>query len=193
MELVVREGADGVTIRAVSQAAGANVAAVHYHFGSRAGLLAALVQSASAPVIDAQRAGLAQLAARDGPVAVADLVGAWGRPLLRVALSADPSARRLGAIVGQALAAPRSELDEAVRDVVRETDSRLVDGLREALPQTAQADLWLRLAVMATVVAGLASGAFEAHLARAEPGDRLEERLLEVLTAIATTGAVPPA
>ncbi len=185
-ELIVEGGPDAATVRAVSGRAGTNVAAVSYHFGSRRALIAAVVESISKPIVEEQRQGLARLETRPSPASADEWVAAWGRPLLRAALSPGPEARQLGNLIGQALAAPRSELDDAVREVVLETDERLVAGLLRAQPGTEEGDVRLRLAVMATVVAGLASGGFESHLSRAEPDQRLDERLLLILTRIAT-------
>jgi hypothetical protein len=103
-----------------------------------------------------------------------------------MAASSSPGASRLGHLIGQAVASPGSRLDAAVQDVVVETDERLVQGLLSAQPQTPEADIRLRLAVMVSVVAGLASGAFATHLARAGPRADLEPRLLAILTTIAT-------
>jgi AcrR family transcriptional regulator len=42
-ELIAARGVDGVSVRAVNTAAGANVAAVHYHFGSKEALVDAVL------------------------------------------------------------------------------------------------------------------------------------------------------
>ncbi len=42
-QIVVRDGLEGLTLDAIARAAGVNKAATHYHFGSKAGLIEALV------------------------------------------------------------------------------------------------------------------------------------------------------
>lgn len=42
-EIVVQQGLEGLTLDAIARAAGVNKAATHYHFGSKAGLIEALV------------------------------------------------------------------------------------------------------------------------------------------------------
>lgn len=42
--LLLESGYDNVSVRAINAAAGANAAAVHYHFGSRDRLVAALLE-----------------------------------------------------------------------------------------------------------------------------------------------------
>jgi AcrR family transcriptional regulator len=49
-ELFARRGFDGVTIRDLAEAANVNVAAVHYHFGGKNELYAAVIEEVFAPV-----------------------------------------------------------------------------------------------------------------------------------------------
>ena len=46
--LFAERGVDAASLRAVMGAAGTNVAAVHYHFGSKDGLVRALIERRSA-------------------------------------------------------------------------------------------------------------------------------------------------
>ncbi|MEW1862427.1 TetR/AcrR family transcriptional regulator [Streptomyces sp. NBC_00669] len=48
--LFLEKGADQVSLRAVNAAAGLNPGAVHYHFGSREGLISALLEQELSPV-----------------------------------------------------------------------------------------------------------------------------------------------
>lgn len=190
-ELVVEGGLEALTVRAVSLAAGTNVAAVSYHFGSRDALVAAVVETLSEPVLANQTKALSTLEASDQPLTVAHWVRGWGAPLLDVALSSDRRDRQLGRLIGQALADPESSLGEVVRGVVAETDSRFVGGLRDTLPSVPEPELQLRLAAMVSIVAGIASGAFGSHLARAQPELQLRERVLDILISIAAGPGVP--
>lgn len=49
-QLFLEKGADQVSLRAVNAAAGLNPGAVHYHFGSREGLVSALLEQELGPV-----------------------------------------------------------------------------------------------------------------------------------------------
>ncbi|MFF2327112.1 MULTISPECIES: TetR/AcrR family transcriptional regulator [unclassified Streptomyces] len=49
-QLFLEKGADQVSLRAVNGAAGLNPGAVHYHFGSREGLISALLEQELGPV-----------------------------------------------------------------------------------------------------------------------------------------------
>jgi AcrR family transcriptional regulator len=182
-ELLAAHGESALTVRAVSQAAGANVAAVKYHFGSRDGLIAEVDAQETRPVAEAQRAALEAL----GPGSPAGAwVRAWAAPLIEVAVSGTPDARRLGRLIGQGHSLPLGELDTSVRDAVAEATRLLLDGLEAALPGVPRAELVLRLALAASALAGLAGGAYEPFLTQAEPGRELEQRILQRLVAVFT-------
>ncbi|RKQ92614.1 TetR family transcriptional regulator [Solirubrobacter pauli] len=183
-EILAGRGEPALTLRAVSAAAEANVAAVQYHFGSREALVAAVVTEATRPVVDAQLSALDALDADATPRA---LVKAWALPLVRVAIGRTPEERRLGRIVGQTLAAPFAQVDVQVRALASRPADRLIAGLDRALPHVGEDDLTLRVALMSSALAGFASGAFEPWLERAAPDQELEARLLERLVRLATS------
>jgi AcrR family transcriptional regulator len=185
-EILATSGEAGLTVRALSVAAGTNVAAVKYHFGSREGLIAEVVARETRHVVDEQRAALDALELEEAPASAAAWVEAWSRPLVRVAVGGHPEARRLGRIIGQGHASPMGDLDASVRESASDATERLVRGLARALPGTPAGDLVLRVALMASALAGFAGGAFEPFLARAEPERDLEARMLARLVAIAT-------
>ena len=88
---LLESGYDRFSIRAVNAAAGANPAAVHYHFGSKEALVAALLEERLAPL---WAEPLAELSCRldDGPApSVGELVDVVLDPL--VALTEDPAGR----------------------------------------------------------------------------------------------------
>jgi len=80
LDLLADRGEDGVTLRALTDAAGANVAAVSYHFGSLQSLCDASVEYALERYLDAQEEALSGL----GPEStLEELAGAFARPMVR--------------------------------------------------------------------------------------------------------------
>lgn len=173
--LLAQEGEAGVTLRALSARSGANVAAVKYHFGSREALIVHVVEVAVRPVVDAQVAALEAVPEEAG---VAAWVEAWATPLIAVAVGGAP----LGRVIAQTLAAPAGSLDVQVREATTRATELLLDGLARALPDVAAADRSLRLALMASALAGFAGGSYAPFLT----GTDLEARILERLVAIAS-------
>ena len=80
LDLLAERGEDGVTLRAVTDAAGANVAAVSYHFGSLQSLCDASVEYALERYLDAQEEALSALAPES---TVDELATAFARPMVR--------------------------------------------------------------------------------------------------------------
>ncbi|WP_458689763.1 TetR/AcrR family transcriptional regulator [Nocardia tengchongensis] len=85
-QLLLTEPYDEVSVRAVCAAAGANPAAVHYHFGSKEALVGALIEDRLGPLWAEGLAGAS--GGRDSVPAVVDTILA---PF--VALAADPLGR----------------------------------------------------------------------------------------------------
>ena len=80
--LLLGSGYDAVSVRAINSAAGMNPAAVHYHFGSKEGLVGALLEERLAPIWQAQ------LASIDANPTVEELVDIVVGPLAE--LTQDP-------------------------------------------------------------------------------------------------------
>jgi AcrR family transcriptional regulator len=80
LDLLAERGEDGVTLRVLTDAADANVAAVSYHFGSLKALCEASVEYALERYLDAQEEAVSAL----GPEStLEDLAAAFARPMMR--------------------------------------------------------------------------------------------------------------
>jgi AcrR family transcriptional regulator len=80
LDLLAERGEDGVTLRELTDAADANVAAVSYHFGSLRALCEASVAYALERYLDAQEEAVSAL----GPEStLEDLAAAFARPMMR--------------------------------------------------------------------------------------------------------------
>ena len=80
LDLLAERGEDGVTLRALTDAADANVAAVSYHFGSLKALYEASVEYALERYLDAQEEALSALGTES---TIEDLAAAFARPMMR--------------------------------------------------------------------------------------------------------------
>lgn len=149
--LLAERGFRGTSVRAITDLAGANLAAVGYHFGSKAELLTAVVRRVVEPITAAQGAGLDRLLARTPDPPVADLVEAFAGPLfdgtpsgggartsrLIVAIIADPAAE-MRAWTGPA--------EDAVHD-------RYLTAFGRVLPGLSPEELWFRVRGVLAVAA----------------------------------------
>jgi AcrR family transcriptional regulator len=79
LDLLAERGEEGVTLRELTDAADANVAAVSYHFGSLRSLLDAAIEQALERYLDAQQAAVSGL----HPESTLDeLAAAFARPMI---------------------------------------------------------------------------------------------------------------
>src|ERR1700750_2104606 len=79
LTLISDRGEDGVTLRELTDAAGANVSAVSYHFGSLQALCDAAIEHAMERCLDAQQEALSGL----GPASTVEaLAAAFARPMI---------------------------------------------------------------------------------------------------------------
>jgi AcrR family transcriptional regulator len=85
--LFLDAGYENVSVRAVCATAGVNPAAVHYHFGSKVGLVSALLEARLGPLWE----DALTEAAGEGPAGISDAVRIVVEPL--VELAGDPAGR----------------------------------------------------------------------------------------------------
>jgi AcrR family transcriptional regulator len=80
LNLIAERGEEGVTLRELTDAAEANVAAVSYHFGSLGALCEAAIEDALERYLDAQQEAVGAL----GPEStLEELAAAFARPMMR--------------------------------------------------------------------------------------------------------------
>jgi len=151
--LFAERGYRGTSVRAITDRAGANLAAVAYHFGSKAELLAAVARRVIEPITAAQAAGLDRLLARTPDPAVADLVAAFVGPLFDEMPAGAASGARTSRMIMTILSDPAEEArawSGPAEDTVRD---RFVAAFERALPGLPAEELWFRLRGVLAVTA----------------------------------------
>lgn len=79
LDLLAERGEDGVSLREITNAAGANVAAVSYHFGSLKALCDAAVEQGLVTYLAAQQEAVGRLGADPS---LEELAAAFARPMI---------------------------------------------------------------------------------------------------------------
>ncbi|MBN8247700.1 MAG: CerR family C-terminal domain-containing protein [Verrucomicrobia bacterium] len=128
-EVFAEHGFRNATVREICQRAGANVAAVNYHFGDKASLYAAVLAELSRLAQDRfpSDAGL------DDNATPRQRLTAFIRSFLQRVLSEDLSARH-GRIMAREMVEPTEALDRMARDYIQPQADLLRDILRDLLP-----------------------------------------------------------
>ena len=159
LDLLAQRGEDGVTLRALTAAADANVAAVSYHFGSLKALCEASVEYALERYLDAQEEAVSALGAES---TLDELAAAFAQPMIH-ALAAGGRDLAVMRIVARAGMDPPRGWDrfDARFDRIR-ADVRPV--LRAKLPDVKDRELRLRTRCVAGMLNWLALAPIGAEL-----------------------------
>lgn len=147
-EILAEHGLEGLSLRTVTTRASVNLASVHYYFGSKDGLVTALVREHFTPINIARLNSLdAAIARADGKAPVLDdVVDAFVEPLLVAHVpAADPRASIVRRAVGQMLALPPDFSDNLFRETFGTIASRFHQALSRALPQLSAAEVYWRM------------------------------------------------
>jgi AcrR family transcriptional regulator len=151
--LVAERGYRGTSVRAVTDLAGANLAAVGYHFGSKAELLAAVARRVVEPINAAQCAGLDRLLARTPDPPVTELVAAFTGPMFDGMPAGDEDGARTSRLIMTIISDPAEEMRDWTgpeQDTVRD---RYLAAFGRALPGLSSEELWFRMRGILAVVA----------------------------------------
>lgn len=193
--LFIEGGEEATSLRAITRAAGANVAAVHYHFGGRDELLRAVLDRKLAP-LNAQRLRLLDqaVATHGDRVPVQVLLAAFLRPDLElIAKLCDtgqvPFARFMGRVYSQPSPAVAGFLDRQFHSV----GDRLFALLERAVPDVEAAELRIRMRMVVALVTVLFATAPEPGQTGPLGTDDLDEQLARLVAFLAPGLAAPPA
>jgi AcrR family transcriptional regulator len=119
------------SMRALTARAGVNLAAVHYHFGSKEGLFRALVERRFSPINEERLARLDSLEAQGDPT-LEQILEALVAPIVQLRFDDPGAASQLVQIIGRLTSAKSFDVED-FGDVFRETSERFFPALRRAL------------------------------------------------------------
>src|SRR4051794_12668265 len=175
LDLLAQRGEDGVTLRELTDAADANVAAVSYHFGSLKAICEASVEFALERYLDAQEEAVSAL----GPEStLEEAAAAFARPMMR-ALSNGGRDLDVMRIVARAGIDPPLGWDrfDARFDRIRR---QALQVLKANLPGVGDRELIFRIRCAAGMLSWLALAPIGAEL-RGQSERRIERRLVPPL------------
>jgi AcrR family transcriptional regulator len=142
--MFAEQGFSGVSLRQLTAAAGVNLAAVNYHFGSKEGLLAAIFESRCRPMNEERLARLETCAEEAGkPPLLEQIIAAFIAPALSSTTDVAGGATftRLRAVLSV-------EHNELARNLIAKyfdtTSTRFVAALARALPHLSHAEVFWR-------------------------------------------------
>jgi AcrR family transcriptional regulator len=144
--LFAEHGIGATSLRSVIAEAGVNLAAVHYHFGSKEGLTKAVVSRRVDPLNEKRLEMLAECekaAGRRKP-SLAGIVEAFIGPPLRVSRESEGGATFMK-LMGRLLAEPGYFFGTIVPEKFQEIGERFMKALEKALPALSDEEILWRL------------------------------------------------
>ena len=149
-QAIALNGYAGTTLRSIVKEAGVNLAAVHYHFGSKEGLYEALIARIARPIVTEQLAILDRLeAAADGPLTVKELLTAYLKPSLDPVMQGKKVKPMRSQFIGRCRTEPDPLKAIAAKQFQKGTE-RYLDALQRALPNQTRSQLTWKLDLVVT-------------------------------------------
>jgi AcrR family transcriptional regulator len=148
--LFADEGFDRVSVRDITNKAGANVAAVNYHFGSREGLVAVVMARYINPVTEERIARLDALERRAAgkPLAIEEILEAFIRPFTTQVRRSELSEKLFFKLMGRMFGQQGCELPPLVENLFITMVTRFHKAFSKALPGLSAEEIWWRMHLM---------------------------------------------
>jgi TetR/AcrR family transcriptional regulator, regulator of cefoperazone and chloramphenicol sensitivity len=183
------EGYEGASLRAIQSDANANTAAVHYHFGSKQALYAAVVETRLAPILAKRKSLLPAAAAVPDPrLRLEALVRAYVRPHLE--LSRDGDGVHYARLLARMLVEFKPRLQQTFGDLVEPVRGEYLEALRALFPGASYEQLARSIAFTVSLMACAPFDPNYRSMAGREPMSGDIEDEIAVVTAFATAGFI---
>ena len=204
-ELFMQHGFEGTSMRLLTAKAGANLAAVNYHFGSKDALIEAVFRRRLDPMNAARIAELDRLEkeaagrpsskeAACGVLSPEQIIRAFVGASLRMIEDARGGGRNFIRLLGRTYTDPQKPIRALIGQLYAPAMERFKAAFERALPQMPREELVWRMHFMfGTLAYTLAATDTVQLIAGCKPEDRYDARLLEArLAAFLVAGLLAP-
>ena len=147
-KLFSEHGIQASSLRMITQQAGANLAAVHYHFGSKEGLVRAVFSRRLRPLAE-ERLRLLEASDLAGEEALEQVIDAFVSPLIRRMSESPDGAQEFAQLMGRAFTEPSEEVRSMLIEEFKPTADRFIGALRQLLPHLGDKELMWRFHFLA--------------------------------------------
>jgi AcrR family transcriptional regulator len=153
-QLIAAQGFAATSLRQIIAEAGVNLAAVHYHFGSKEELLDHVIARKATAVNEERLARLERLEREAGPkaVAVERLLEAFLEPMIEVGSQNPQFVKLMARMQGEGM------LRAIITKHFQPTFAHFQKALRRSLPELPEAELYWRLQFMFGAMSRAATG-----------------------------------
>jgi AcrR family transcriptional regulator len=142
--LCAEQGIDGTSVRNITDAAGANVASVSFHFGDKQGLIKALFKRRLEPLAAARLTRLALLQVNGSEPTISDLLDAFMIPLIEQMNRPDTNSQAFARLFARTVIEPTPAISELFGKDMADYTQTLLAAMQDALPHLGRKELILR-------------------------------------------------
>ncbi len=170
-DLFAEKGISRTTLRAVTQAAEANLAAVHYHFGSKEALLDAVVERRAQPANQERIRTLECLESESGgaPLDVRSILSAYLMPSLRGLPESMQGTANMARLLVRIEAQPPEIVERLFRRNFGDINKIFVERLQDSLPELPKETVAERFRLTMGLIASIFSGTWDLDIIRDHP------------------------
>ncbi|GAB4353921.1 MAG: hypothetical protein Kow006_19400 [Gammaproteobacteria bacterium] len=189
--LFADRGFDATSLRTITAEAGVNLAAVNYHFGSKAGLLEEVFTRRVAPLNEVRLAQLAALQRECAPESpgVEAILTTFIEPALQASRDPARGGMVFMRLLGRSYAEPNEQIRRFMPGLYEEIKIRYGEALGAAVPHLPAADLYWRMHFVVGTIAYTMAGTDALQLLAScpvcdpEDVEGITERLVTFLSA----------
>lgn len=147
-KLFSEHGIQAASLRMITQQAGVNLAAVHYHFGSKEGLVREVFSRRLRPLAE-ERLRLLDACDLAGSEGIEQVIHAFVAPLIRRMREAPDGAHEFAQLMGRVFSEPSEDVRSMLVQEFKPTADRFVEALRQLLPGLSERELMWRFHFLA--------------------------------------------
>ena len=146
-QLFADRGASGTSIRKVTSRAKVNLAAVHYHFGSKDSVLEAVVSRRLIPLTTERLTLLEEYErqSKDGVVALDKIIEALIGPALRLSRNPEKGGAHFMRLLGRLVMEPDDKIQGLLTEHFKTSLDKFMPALQRALPNLEPIDFFWRV------------------------------------------------
>lgn len=192
--LFAEHGIGATSLRAVTKDAMVNLAAIHYHFGSKEELCRAVLARRVGPVNRKRLALLDEIEAAEGErrPALEAILHAFLHPVVDVRRSFGARGAVLSRLIGRLYAEPTELVRPLLEEQFRETAERFVAALERALPALPPQEIRARFQFVVGVLTHMLSGRMQIDALPGGGAEPSDEALLDRMSAFLAAGLRAP-